>query len=75
MAAEAARLLPAGTACGPVMAKFGWEALARAIDALIAEHDRYAAGAAAAMPIVRACHNRRAYLDALFQLLEKPRHG
>lgn len=75
MANEVERLCPAGAVCGVAMPDFTAEALAQAIDALIASRDRYAAGAAAAMPVVRARHNRRAYLDALFQLLGTTDHG
>jgi len=51
------------------MVAFTADALAQAIDSLIADHKRYSAGASAAMDIVRGRHNRRAYLDALFNLL------
>lgn len=73
MAAEAASL--GDGALGPVMADFTADALARALDELAVNYPHYAAGAGAVAPVVRARHNRRAYLDTLLALLGVTGHG
>jgi hypothetical protein len=57
-------------ALGPIMPCFSVDALESAIDELVSDYSRFAAAATAVAPVVRARHNRRTYLDALFALMD-----